>query len=200
MADQLQLTPRADKVQEVEFSPQERTQYETLKRSFSFFFHSSEADAGKSESNGNILQTITRLRRFCNHGLDLLPPEIRMVLERSANEKEIARVLMTSPKTCDSCNLQPTNHNQSKLTVTTFQCGHTLCSRCMPEQQTMSQYCLLCFGVEVSQLSTNDEICSKPEEPYVNYRPSSKVIALLENLSAEGVADPAGKRFLESRL
>ena len=196
MADQLQLMPRVDNLHEVEFSPQERNQYETLKRSFSFFFHSSEAGAGKIESNGSIFQTITRLRRFCNHGLDLLPPEVRMVLKRSSDQKEIAQILMASLKTCDSCNLQPSDHHLSKRAITSFQCGHSLCSECLPEQQAMNQYCLLCFGLEVSRLSTKDGTRGEPEESYVNYRPSSKVIALLENLSAEGSADPAAKRFL----
>lgn len=200
VTDQLQLPSRIDKVQEVEFSPQERTLYETLGRSFSYFFHSSEVDASKNESNGNILQTITRLRRFCNHGLDLLPPEIRMILERSANEKEIAQVLMAGLKTCDNCNAQPLSHNPSKLTITSFHCGHSLCSRCLPEHQTTNQYCLLCFGLEVSRLSANDATCGEPEESYGNYRPSSKVIALLESLSAERAADPVVKRFPRSRL
>ena len=200
VADQLQLTPRVDKVQEIEFSPQERSQYEALKRSLSCFFHSSEAEADKNESNGNVLQTITRLRRFCDHGLDLLPSEIRMVLKSSANEKEIAQVLMASLKTCDICNVQPSNQSLSKLTITSFQCGHTLCSRCLPEQQAMNHDCLLCFGLEVSRLSTNDATYGQQEERYGNYRPSSKVIALLENLSAEEAADPAAKRFADLRL
>ncbi|KAL8788591.1 MAG: hypothetical protein Q9195_007235 [Heterodermia aff. obscurata] len=96
VTDQLQLTPRIDRIQEVKFSSEERSLYETIRKSLSYFFHSSEADAGKAGSSGNMLQTITRLRRFCNHGLDLLPPEIRKVLERSVNEKEIAQVLMTT--------------------------------------------------------------------------------------------------------
>ena len=195
VADQLQLTPRFDKVQEVEFSPQERSLYETLKRSFSYFFHSSEVDDGRDESNGNIFQTITRLRRFCNHGLDLLPPDIRKILERSVNEKEISQALMNSRKTCDSCNEQPSKNKLSKLTIMSFQCGHTLCSRCLSEQQAMSQYCLLCFGLEVSRLSTNDAKCGEPEESRGNYIPSSKVLALLENLSAEAAADPFAKRY-----
>ena len=200
LADQLQLTPRVDKVQEVEFGPQERNQYEVLKRSLSLLFHSSEADVDKTESKGSVLQIITRLRRFCDHGLDLLPPEIRMAVKRSANEKELAQVLMTSLKTCDSCNVQPSNQSLSKLTITSFQCGHTLCSRCLPEQQAMNHDCLLCFGLEVSRLSTNDATYGKPEERYGNYRPSSKVIALLDNLSAEEAADPAAKRFPDLRL
>ena len=200
VADQLQLTSRVDKVQEVEFFPQERTQYEVLKRSLSYFFHSSEVDVDKSESNGNVLQTITRLRRFCDHGLDLLPSEIRMVLKRSTNEKEIAQVLVASLKICEICNVQPSNQSLSKLTVKSFPCGHSICSRCLSEQQAMNNDCLWCFGLEVSQLSTNGATYGKPEERYGNYRPSSKVITLLENLSAEKVADPAAKRFPDLRL
>ena len=195
VTDQLQLMARFEKVQEVEFSSHERSLYEVLRRSLSYLFHSSEEDTSKIQSSGSILQTITRLRRFCNHNLDLLPPEIGMLLEGFADEKRIAEALMNSPKTCDCCNVQLSIHKSSELIFTSFQCGHTLCSRCSAEQQALNQNCLLCFGLEVSQLPSSEAKSGKSEQSYRNYQPSSKVLALLKNLSAEHTADPNGKRY-----
>ena len=195
--DQLQLMPRSDKSQEVDFSPQERDLYEVLRRSLFYSFHSSGVGANKSGSNGNVLRTITGMRRFCDHGLDLLPQEIRMLLEGSTGEKEIAQALTTSRETCDSCNLQSSAGDPSNIVLTSFQCGHTLCSKCFPEQQALNQSCLLCFGTEVSQNSADNVKHGESEDLYHDYRPSSKVLALLENLSAERVADPVVKRYLD---
>lgn len=195
--DQLQLTPRFDKSQEVEFSPQERDLYKLLGRSLFYFLRPSGVDANKNGSNGNVLRTITGMRRFCDHSLDLLPQEIRILLEESTDEKEIGQALTTSTETCDSCNGQSSGDDLSNIVLTYFPCGHTLCSQYLPGQQALNQSCLMCFGVEVPQHSANSIKYGKSEDLYHDYRPSSKVLALLENLSAERVADPAVKRYLD---
>ena len=196
--DQLLLPPRFDKYHVVEFSHQERTLYDVLRKSLFQFFRSFGEDVNKDRSNASVLQTITRLRRFCNHGLDLLPLEIGTVLKGSADEKEIAQALTTSLRTCDSCNAKLSNGDLSRVIVTSFECGHTLCSRCLPEQQESSYVCLLCFGFDVSHYSFNVTKHWKSEESHRNYQPSSKVSALLENLLAERTIGSGIKRYQDS--
>lgn len=190
--DQLQLPPKVENVQEIHFRPEERAVYDVLRQSLSYFYHSTGPDANKNGSNGSVLQTITWLRRFCDHNVDLLPPEIGMLVKESTKEKDIANILTAQMDTCDGCNMRISSEHPSKVTFMSFQCGHSLCPQCLLQQQGSKQVYLLCFGLETTQRSVgNTNLC----ETFHDYRPSTKASALLENLRAERIGGADVKRY-----
>ena len=193
---ELQLQPRFDAIQEVQLNQKERRQYDELKRSLSYIFHSmaSNADDTGSGTGNKVLQTITRLRQFCNHGPDLLPRELQELLEGNIDREGMTRALMTGSRTCDSCNGKPSTGGLSKIIFRTVWCGHTICSRCLPDKQISNESCPLCFSSEVSTKLPNDAQDLKAVDVHQIYQPSSKVLALLQNLSVEQTVYPAVKR------
>lgn len=194
--DELQLQPRFNKVEEVQLNQDERRLYDVLKRSLSYFLRSIASNVDNTGSGSNVLQTITRLRQFCNHGLDLLPQETRVLFEGFVDEEEMTRALMTRSKTCDSCDMQSLSGDLSKIVFRTVWCGHTVCSRCLPEMQILNQSCPLCFSSVLSEQPSNDALNLRLVDIHRRYQPSSKVSALLQNLSAEQKVYPAVKRYL----
>ena len=192
--DDLQLKPRFDEVTEVQLNQKERGQYDELKRSLSYFFHSDVSNVDNTGSGSKVLQTITRLRQFCNHGLDLLPREMQTLFAGIFDEGKIRSALMTGSKTCDNCDGQPSSGDLNKIVFSTVLCGHTICSQCLPEQQISNQSCPLCFSSEASKQLPHDAHNRKLVDTHHRYQPSSKVLALLENLSAEQKVYPTVKR------
>ena len=190
--DELQLTPRFDVIQEVQFNHNERGLYDVLKRSLSYIFRSFASEIDNTGLGSNVLQTITRLRQFCNHGLDILPRNIQISFDGLINQEEINRALLTGPKTCDSCGVQSSTDDLGKDTFRAVRCGHTLCCQCLPEAHIPIQSCPLCTGLEESQdFSISAQDLSNIHH---RYEPSSKVVALLKNLSTERKVYPPVKR------
>ena len=192
--DELQLSPRIDTTREVQLNQNERGLYDILKRSLSYFFHSMASDVDKTGSGSNVLQTITRLRQFCNHGRDLLPRETQALFREYIDEEVMTRALMTGSQKCDSCDIQSSSSDLDKVIFRAVLCGHTICSQCLPERQLSNQSCPLCFSLEVSNHPSNKAQDLELTDIYREYQPSSKVLALLENLSAEQKMYPAVKR------
>ena len=192
--DGLQLKPRFDEVTEVHLNQKERRQYDELKRSLSYFFHSVTSNVGNTGSGSKVLQTITRLRQFCNHGPDLLPREMQTLFAGIIDEGKITRALTTGSGICDNCDSQASSGDHSKIIFWTALCGHTICSRCLPEEQISNQSCPLCFSSEVSKHLYHDAHNSKLVNTHHRYQPSSKVSALLENLLVEQKVYPTVKR------
>ena len=192
---ELQLKPRVDVIREVQLNQHERRRYDALKRSLSYFFHSVASDVDNTGSGSNVLQTITRLRQFCNHGPDLLPRETQVLFDGIIDEDEMTRAFMAGSPTCDSCDGQSSTRGLTKTNFRTVWCGHIICSRCLPEEQIANQPCPLCFSSDISKRPSNDAQSPKLEDVHRNYQPSSKVSALLENLSAEQRVYPAVKRY-----
>ncbi len=195
--NELQLSPRVDKKREVQLDQNERRLYDVLKRSLSNFFHSIASDVDKAGSGSNVLQTITRLRQFCNHGLDLLPHETQGSFGEYIDEEEMTRALMTGSQKCDSCDLQSCSSDLGKVIFRAVLCGHAICTRCLPERQLSNQSCPLCFSLDVPNHPSKTAQDLKLADIYRKYQPSSKVVALLENLLAEQKMYPAVKRYLE---
>ena len=193
--DDLQLKPRFDEVTEVQLDQKERRQYDELKRSLSYFFHSDASDVDHTGSGSKVLQTITRLRQFCNHGPDLLPREMQTLFAGIVDEGKIRRALTTESKTCDSCDGQASSGDFGKIIFRTVLCGHTVCSQCLPEEQISNQSCPLCFSSEASKHLPHNSHKRRLVDPHHKYQPSSKVSALLDNLVVEQKVYPTVKRY-----
>ena len=116
VVDDLKLPVRQDTVCVVNFNPQEDKMYKFLRRSLSYFFHAAATETKKGGFSGGILPTITRLRRFCNHKLDLLPREIRRLVEDFADGQSLAHALITDLTACDLCNKESTSEGDNGVT------------------------------------------------------------------------------------
>ena len=195
---ELQLTPRFNAIQEVQLNQNERRQYDVLRRSLAYFFHSTASDIEKSNSGSNVLQTITRLRQVCNHGLDLLPRETRDIFGEMVDEEEMTRAITNASKRCDKCEMGSSAGDLSKIIFRAVWCGHTICSRCLPETKISRQSCPLCVDFEVSNHPSSDGQGLELKTIHAEYQPSSKVLALLTNLSSEQNMNPAVKRYLKN--
>lgn len=195
--DQLELPPRYTNVQIVEFSLRERAIYAFLKRSLLFSFHSSGMEPDKYGKNGNILQFITQLRRFCDHSLDLLPQEVRALVETSGNQEDMARVLTSSLKVCDVCGTQVPSSDSKTIMLQTFQCGHNFCDACRPGNSSMAELCTLCFGLDLLGTPSSTPEYKPLKDEISVYEPSSKVQAMLQTLILEKSADPESKWYVQ---
>ncbi|KAL8828540.1 MAG: hypothetical protein Q9191_002531 [Dirinaria sp. TL-2023a] len=179
-------------IQEVRLNHNERRLHDVLKSSLSYIFRSLSPDVDKTSSGSNVLQTITRLRQFCNHGLDMLPRNIQLLLEGLVDQEQVTRALITGPRTCDSCGVQSSVEDLSRIAFRALGCGHNLCSPCMQDERHSIPSCPLCSGLEEPHtFSSNAQDLSR-------YQPSSKVLALLKNLSAEQKVYPPIKSIIFS--
>ena len=196
--NELELPPRRTRVHIVAFSPVEYEMYRNLRKSLSCFFNRPRTETDKGGSTCGVLPTITRLRRFCDHNLDLLPQDIRTLMEEFADGEELAQALVKNQNTCDVCNMEPSSNGIDDVALESFQCGHSICSRCLWVQSASHQSCSLCFGLEASQTSSRESDHGQPRDAYDLYQPSSKVLAMLGNIFAEQAAEPGSKWYAGS--
>jgi SNF2 family DNA or RNA helicase len=191
-----------NRVEHVQLHGEERRQYDILKRSFSTLLNSAEFLLESSKSSGCIFQTILRLRQFCNHGRDLLPPEISSALDEHTDIEQFSQTLLTKSEYCEFCKTKFCDGGSSEANSSTYTCGHRLCSNCVLERQidddTENQGCPLCFEleppIEVTPRSVSPDGVDDIDS---SYEPSSKVRALLQNLLADRAAltDRPVKRY-----
>lgn len=194
--DDLGLPPRESRTQEVEFTPQERELYAVLRKSIFICFQAPEPGSDQKRLSNGLLPTIHRLRRFYNHGPDLMPSQVQSLLEEPASEKEIANVITAGLDTCDDCDVQISMKNHRKIAVRTFQCGHTICHECVAPPPVDSQSCSLCLRLGRAQEMCKDAICERTGDLIQACQPSSKVKALLGSLSAERAHQPDVKWYI----
>jgi len=184
----LQLPPRITRVEEVHLNSEERRLYNILKQGFSKILHDTPLSFEKNISSGSMFQTILRLRQFCNHGRDLLPPQIFSVFDENTGEEQSAKALLEKMGACESCGAEAFDRDLTRVASVSFACGHRFCSTCMGEIQkdggSGSQDCPLCFGLENTTGLVPVDKAAVMDTP-TDYQPSSKVLALLRNLLAD---------------
>lgn len=198
--NELKLPVREIKVHHVEFSPQEHAMYCALRRSSSYVFCTTGMETDQNKFTTGILPTITRLRRFCNHNLGLLSQDVRSLMEGCVGMEKLAQALTHDLKTCDVCSNELSRDGSDNVTFQTLQCGHNICSRCVQGQSVSNQSCPLCFGLETSLNQSDESDHEQPQDAHSFYQPSSKVLAMLRNISAEQAAEPGVKWSAGSQL
>jgi len=182
----LQLTPRVNKVEIVQLNPSERRLYNMLRKGFSQLLNSSPEE---KIAPGRVIQTITRLRQFCNHGRDLFSEDMLRRFDEFVNYKQLTQSLLDDPEACGGCAAKITSKGLEDVASSAHPCGHRFCSPCLEQRLSEggpeSQVCPLCCGVEhPGQYSHRDETAESAISGNT-YEPSSKVLALLRNLRAE---------------
>ncbi|KAK6226445.1 hypothetical protein QIS74_02492 [Colletotrichum tabaci] len=106
VAGELRLATCHKPICEVELSGEERALYNVLKTSFAALIGDAASPRGRgaaASGSTGIFQTILRLRQFCNHGGDLLPPNLRELLQYSAVDREREGALVLADNSCACC-------------------------------------------------------------------------------------------------
>ena len=193
--DQLHLPARRSRTYVVEFSPQEDKMYRVLRRSLSYFIRPSHMnnDHNKHEPTGSVLSTITRLRRFCNNNLDLLPSKFRILLEELADEEDIVQAVTDRLKTCYACREKPLGDDPDDLAPRFAYRGHDTCAKSSLGRSSLHRSYFSYFAFELSLNLSDDADYEQAEIGDNSYQPSSKVLAMLRNISAEQDTEPGIK-------
>lgn len=186
---ELKLGPRVERVQSVKLNEEERALYTIVKRSWTY------AACG-SGSIRSIFQTITKLRQICDHGRELLSPDALAVLDRGYINGGRLETISGEPESCENCGAEVQNHDSGEFADYILSCMHPLCNKCFPRNQgdnTEEPLCPVCSGSGASGSLLEDEQATDPfldpsqgaTDMEFLYRPSSKVLALLQNLRAD---------------
>ncbi len=138
----------------------------------------------------NAFQLILRLRQICNHGVDLLPSNLRNWLDMASQFDERAPLQLD---TCESCG-QVLPQDVDDATFEELPCAHQICQACRLEanhedlDEGSTATCPLCWKTKRNRPQGQLE-----DSILLNYRPSSKVRALLGNLDQDqDIATAAG--------
>ncbi|KAL6407082.1 hypothetical protein AUP68_09908 [Ilyonectria robusta] len=173
----LQLPPREEVVFPVQLDVDEKHIYDHLVRAVTQGLNSPMA-------NDSVFQTFLRLRQLCNHR-KLLPKILQDWLAKAVRSADTLPHDILAKRTCESC-----FENISEGPEKPLLCLHSICPRCLiksTHQDRMdSESCPLCSD-DVPVEPQRHTICVDPD-----YKPSSKIRALLRNLREAG-CDSTGK-------
>ena len=186
--EELRLGPRVERLQSVELNEEERTLYTIVKR-WTYA-------AGISDSMRSVFQIITKLRQICDHGRDLLSLETLAVLDQGYINGGQIELMSRAPQSCENCGAAMQGLDSGKIDDFLLSCMHLLCSQCFPKNQggnTEEELCPVCSGDRTYDSFLEDEQVTEPfpdpSQIAMNidfmYSPSSKVLALLQNLHAD---------------
>jgi SWI/SNF-related matrix-associated actin-dependent regulator of chromatin subfamily A3 len=191
--EELRLGPRVEMLQTVELNEEERTLYTIVKRSWTYA-------VSNPGSIRNIFQTITKLRQICDHGRELLSPEALAVLDQGYIHGVHLDPISREPQSCENCGAAVQDSDSDEISDFLLSCLHLLCNQCLPNNQegnTEAASCPVCSGGGTSASFLEDEQATDPfPDPFpdptqdamnidVTAHPSSKVLALLQNLHAD---------------
>jgi SNF2 family DNA or RNA helicase len=161
----------------VELSTTERQDYEALKKNYSAILSTGTDAKMAAGSTTRIFLTMLRLRQFCDHGLDMLPNDVRELLKTSAEPKAYAECLSNGIEYCTAC-YKGLDEKAEYGALFLRDCGHVMCPSCEKKVKANTiepdGECIAC-ATQIKQQSME----------FQKYRPSSKVLALLRNLSVE---------------
>jgi SNF2 family DNA or RNA helicase len=178
---ELNLKDRVEKTHCVELNEEEMADYGIVKRMRPL----------PSDTSGHIrgiFQIILKLRQICNHGRALLSRETRELLENGLIEEGTVRASLAS-QLCENCGQEIHDSPSETASETLPPCLHFLCNNCCinsyEDGSAGEITCPICLGTG----STAEEGWAPTPGHGMDiedqYRPSSKVLALLENLRAD---------------
>ncbi|KAF3908917.1 hypothetical protein AA313_de0208672 [Arthrobotrys entomopaga] len=126
---------------------------------------------GVEETGTYKAQLILRLRQVCNHGIDLLPLQLQDELRRleifgMEGDSTSAISVALNHMICELCKESKSDHAAGLISFT--DCQHVICAACKVEDGD----CPIC-------------IQANQEEVSAFIKPSTKVLALIQNLRTE---------------
>ena len=200
--DKLKLPGRIDRVETIELDMSERELYNFFKVQTSGLvagMFSEDKWPGQHQQQGNILPLINFLRLICNHGEQLLPtPALNAWLRSDASVLDW-NILRSGDRQCALCKVDISRPDC--LGALWYEsCLHAICSKCITtddEGNSMDEdWCPICNG---KSANPRNQQCARPlsddsDTVMVDYRPSTKVKALLKNLQQEQHPNSAGSK------
>jgi SWI/SNF-related matrix-associated actin-dependent regulator of chromatin subfamily A3 len=190
---ELRLPPRIEREESIELDTSDRELYDFIRARTARFAAgiSSSDESAPRRHSGNILPIINHLRRICNHGVDLLPPDVvrawqtrdSAILDRSARNNP--------GKKCDACKLHDNIHH-SELGGSEMCNIHVICQKCATQWYEYGSIdeenpCPVCSGYfecgTVDTFASADATMANTSQ--TDYKPSAKIRALLRNLTLE---------------
>jgi SWI/SNF-related matrix-associated actin-dependent regulator of chromatin subfamily A3 len=195
---EINLPPRNDHVEKIEFTQDERSDYEFARQHANTWLRGLSGSANASTEYHSILQAILRLRQICNHGTDLWPPSLRARFQRNRRISQ-GQVTFFSDTLdeCEACGNDIPDDGQGDITPNS--CPHILCRVCATgkatkgakaSQKLLNHACPLCFTCDVDpdvpkKTTPKKKAMARLKERPDNWQPSSKVRALIKNLQKD---------------
>ena len=197
---ELRLEPRIERVESVQLNEEERSIYNIVKKSGTY-------TTNNRGSVGNIFWTITKLRQVCNHGRELLCPATLAVLDHDYKNNGV--LIVEELQSCENCGIAVQGSGSDEISDYLLPCWHIVCYKCSSQRsadKVNEKLCPVCSYSGTSDLFLEDEqaVNSFLDLPHGDmdvdsaYRPSSKVRALLQNLSVDRLGstkDPIKRQF-----
>lgn len=189
--EELRLPGREIVQEEVKMTEEEQKNYDVLKSSYASILHEDDGMNVVGRSTASIMQTIARLRQFCDHGLDLLPKKVHQLFDDSPAIERASRNLLDALEACAVCQTPVNGDSQDQDSL---DCGHYLCSGCQKKNAygeiLVDMSCKICDQDLARSGSSTPYTTTHPTAVTSDYVPSSKVQALLRNLISEGQSSP----------
>lgn len=183
--DELRLPDRRIVEEAVQLTEAEQRDYDVLKSRYGSILHEDDGMNISHRFTASIMQTIARLRQFCDHGRHILPRKVHQLFDDPTTEN-VSWNLFDKLEACAVCQAPVVEDNQNEDSL---DCGHYLCSRC--QKRTSDEEILVDI---VCKICDQDTARSGPSSPYPSmritaagsdYLPSSKVQALIRNLMSD---------------
>ena len=198
--DQLELPPRTDKEIPIELEESEQRLYDFFKNQASSLatgIFGGEA-RGNEKTPSNILPLINCLRLICNHGEQLLPvPALKAWREKNIYVLNWS-TMPSRDKSCTLCKVDISDLQHSD-TVWYESCPQVICSDC--KEGLVDDVCCSIrnnTGTPESQLVPSI-FTTESDLRQVDYRPSTKVKALLEYLQKQHLGHAGSKEIATKR-
>lgn len=197
--DCLGLPPRKNEIQSVFFSSGEKHLYETCKQSTVEFIELVFKEDGKLKSFATVIQLILRLRQICNHGKEMLSAKTLKKIDEYMSSQGLKRNIepLMEIALCGICGRKVQDMDSL------LPCMHPACSSCFEEKEMIVSKgeleCSICAGTGFLRSHNNPRVSQGQPVPHamiVDYKPSSKVAALIKNLQSykEDSTNPPIKR------
>ncbi|RPA76893.1 hypothetical protein BJ508DRAFT_417390 [Ascobolus immersus RN42] len=201
--DTIVLPPREELMVKLSLVDEDRQIYdacrEQSRKVLKRFLHQvSETKKKPAGSGSSILQSITRQRQLCDHGIDLLPRAVGNTLLERVRYAQEADDDAPLPTFCDKCNaaiIASEEKEGDKKSAVFDACSHTVCADCLPTKGE-AEKCPICDEDETPETEKKRKkaISAKEWLASVKYTgPSVKVKALLDNLRRNKAAALADK-------
>lgn len=183
---ELSLPERRIVEEAVQLTGEEQRDYDVLKSRYASIQHEDDGTNNPRRSTASIMQTIARLRQFCDHGRHLLPRKAHQIFDDWTTPERVSWNLFDALEACAMCQTPSDGEGQNDDSL---DCGHYLCSRCQKKTSDSEILVDLVCKVCDQGMAKSGSNSPYPSTPLTGVRgeyvPSSKVQALLRNLVSE---------------
>ncbi|QDS76077.1 hypothetical protein FKW77_006002 [Venturia effusa] len=184
--DLLHLPDRVDRLRELEFTEDERIQYEQTKRTMNRALRHRVGESFVKNRFG-MFQVQLQLRILCNHGTFQHPfswARRSLIDERDDAICTIGNLREVRCSACRQC--MPVLESSNVYRTDNAHCGHTICAECLGDGIEQAYGCPLCLpGASLSGEKSRNEasVDGIQEEPYFQpHGHSSKMDALMADV------------------